>query len=79
MATFRRASAGAFWEIFSGRGVLSAAFSRRGWWVGPPIDVINDMQMDLLNVNFFNLVLGIILEADPAVQVATREGAVGPT
>ena len=37
-----------FWEVFSGAGVLSAAFVVAGWQVAPPIDVAIGPAFNLL-------------------------------
>ena len=63
----RSAPGKVFWELFSGCAVLSTAFYDEGWWVGTPIDVADDPSYDLVNPQFFMLVIGLILEGRVAV------------
>ena len=65
--SIRRAPGRVFWELFSGDAGLSAAFLEEGWWVGTPVDIVSSNALDLLNMKFFMLVMGLILEGRVAV------------
>ena len=51
-----------FWEIFAGSMVLSCAFEREGWAVGPAVDVLSHPSFNLLDPMFVAMVIGLILE-----------------
>ena len=57
----------AFWEIFSGTGRLTAAFSDECWCVAPPIVICNGTAFDILNHLFLSIVVGLILEGRVAL------------
>ena len=56
-----------FWELFSGTGVLSAAFMDAGWQVAPPIDVVIDPAFNLLDPLFVAVILGVLSEGRVAL------------
>ena len=51
-----------FWEIFSGSAGLSKEFKAQGWFVGPPIDILFDVDLDVLNPEFRAVCIGLIFE-----------------
>jgi hypothetical protein len=51
-----------FWDIFSGTGQLTKAFSEGGWVCGPPIDVCLSKHFNLLNPLFVAVIVGLVLE-----------------
>ena len=62
VATIRGFGVRVFWEICAGTARLSAEAQRQDWSIAPPIDIIFDASFDLLNVLFFGVILGIVLE-----------------
>ena len=58
----RSASIPVFWEMFSGKAGLTREFLRQGWPCGPPVDIVFNPELDLLNPLFFAVVLGLIYE-----------------
>ena len=51
-----------FWEIFAGACVMTGAFSDAGWQTAPPLDVLIDATMNLLDCNCLYIVVALILE-----------------
>ena len=48
--TVRSAPGKVFWELFSRSAGSSSAFRKDGWWVGAPIDIMNNVHFNLLNL-----------------------------
>ena len=56
-----------FWEIFAGCAILTSMFIEENWCCGPPIDVLIDASLNLLNPAFVGVILGLILEGRVAL------------
>ena len=51
-----------FWEMFADACVMAGAFSDAGWQTAPPLDILIDATMNLLDCNFVCILVALIWE-----------------